>query len=233
MKLSTEVDQSAQKNGHVDTASLQRTHFSTSRLLEFFSETELAMQIGHSEGLWPLALAKELVDNAMDACEKAGIPPALRITVRPDALTVADNGPGLPTRVLERSLDYAVRVSDKSHYVSPTRGQLGNALKCIWAAPFVAGGCIRGLVEVSTGGARHAVEVSLDRITQTPQLSLQQNPSVVKTGTHVRLNWPGIATAILRAILRTSFTTSNDSGAPTPPSTRTGCSSFVSARAAC
>ena len=38
---------------------------------------------------------------------------------------------------LERSLDYLVRVSDKAHYVSPSRGQLGNALKCVWAAPYV------------------------------------------------------------------------------------------------
>jgi hypothetical protein len=95
--IDTEVKQTAQKNGHLDTESgLQRTHFSTSRLLEFFSETELTMQIGHPEHLWSLALAKELIDNAMDACEKARIRPAVRITVEPDALTVADNGPGLP-----------------------------------------------------------------------------------------------------------------------------------------
>src|SRR5262245_11420346 len=60
-------------------------------------------------------------------------------------------------------LDDAVRISDKSHYVSPTRGQLGNALKCLWAAPFVVSG-ERGLVEVAARGVRHRVEVSLDRI---------------------------------------------------------------------
>ena len=37
------------------TATLERTTFSTSRLLEFFSEKELAMQMGHSADWWPLA----------------------------------------------------------------------------------------------------------------------------------------------------------------------------------
>ena len=52
---------------------------------------------------------------------------------------------------IERSLDYLVRVSDKAHYVGPSRGQLGNALKCVWAAPYVARG-EQGAIEVVTRG---------------------------------------------------------------------------------
>jgi DNA topoisomerase VI subunit B len=173
---------------------LERTAFSTSRLLEFFSETELTMQIGHPRHLWPLALMRELVDNALDACENAGTSPAIRVRVEPDAVSVADNGPGLPHHLLERSLDYTVRVSDKAHYVSPTRGQLGNALKCLWAAPFVADGT-HGRVEIVTGAERHVVDVTLNRIAQEPQLQHQVFPAdgLVKTGTSVRLHWPAIA----------------------------------------
>jgi DNA topoisomerase VI subunit B len=172
---------------------LQRTAFTTSRLLEFFTEKELAMQIGHPRHLWALALLKELNDNALDACESAGAPPVVRVTIEADALTVQDNGPGLPDEVLGRSLDYAVRVSDKAHYVSPTRGQLGNALKCVWAAPFVADG-ERGRVEVVTGGRRHVIDVGLDRLEQKPQLRHEVlRDGAVRTGTLVRLHWPEVA----------------------------------------
>src|SRR5687768_18561084 len=110
---------------------LQRTAFETSRLLEFFDQKELQMQIGHNRDLWPLALVKELIDNGLDACEGAGIAPVLCVNVDFNAVAVSDNGPGLPASVLRRSLDYSIRVSDKRHYVAPTRGQLGNALKTI------------------------------------------------------------------------------------------------------
>lgn len=173
---------------------LDRTPFTTSRLLEFFTEKELTMQIGHPQYLWPLALVRELIDNGMDACENAGASPAIRLIVQPDAVAVADNGPGLPPDVLEQSLDYSVRVSDKSYYVSPTRGQLGNALKCVWAAPFVADGA-SGRVEVVTRGERHVIDVTLDRIAQTPHVRHERLPSdgLVKRGTSVRLHWTKIA----------------------------------------
>src|SRR5262245_47637364 len=130
---------------------LHRTAFETSRLLEFFTEKELSMQIGAARHQWPAALLKELIDNALDACESAGVPPEITVTVTPEFFSVQDNGLGLPVKTLERSLDYLVRVSDKSYYVSPTRGQLGNALKCVWAAPYVAHG-ERGHIDVITGG---------------------------------------------------------------------------------
>lgn len=43
---------------------LDRTTFQMSRVLEFFSEKELQMQIGFPRQLWPIALLKELIDNA-------------------------------------------------------------------------------------------------------------------------------------------------------------------------
>ena len=55
---------------------------------------------------------------------------------RQGPFTVEDNGPGMSQELIQRSLDYEIRVSDKMYYVSPSRGQLGNALKCLWAAPY-------------------------------------------------------------------------------------------------
>jgi DNA topoisomerase VI subunit B len=73
-----------------------------SRALEFFSEKELQMQIGFPVGGWPIALLKELIDNALDACETAGMLPDIEVVLEPDALSVRDNGPGLPASTLER-----------------------------------------------------------------------------------------------------------------------------------
>jgi DNA topoisomerase VI subunit B len=176
-------------------ATLQRTTFETSRLLEFFTEKELTMQIGHRRAVWPLALLKELLDNALDACETAGITPQILVTVESDRLTVEDNGPGLPAATLERSLDYLVRVSDKAHYVSPTRGQLGNALKCLWAAPYVVDG-EHGHVEVWSHGQHHTIDVHLDRIAQAPQLAHAVEAGLVKSGTRLALHWAGIASCL-------------------------------------
>lgn len=176
---------------------LDRQTFTLSRALEFFSERELTTQIGYERSWWPIALAKELIDNALDACETAGRAPEIAITLDPDALTVQDNGPGLPLATLERSLDYQVRVSDKLAYTSPTRGQQGNALKTVWAAPYVLDGH-QGLVEVTTGGTTHQVHVALDRIAQEPAITLSQIPDGhVKIGTAIKMHWPKIASYLM------------------------------------
>lgn len=173
-------------------ATLQRETFSTSRLLEFFTEKELNMQIGVEQNRWAIALLKELIDNALDACEGAGIAPVIEVEIEDDAVSVRDNGPGIPADTINRSLDYSVRVSDKSYYVSPTRGQLGNALKCLWAAPYVVTG-LRGAIEAHANGRGHVIDVQLDRIAQEPRIDLTETDSEVKTGTFIKFGWPEIA----------------------------------------
>jgi len=177
-------------------STLDRITFETSRELEFFSESELQMQIGHGPNVWPIALVKELIDNALDACEDVSTPPEVNVTVRPDMVAVSDNGPGLPAETLEESLDYIKRVSDKTHYIGPTRGQLGNALKCVWAAPFVATPSDHGRVDVVTGGTEYRVLVTLDKIEGKPELDVETRPApaeLAKTGTTVRLHWTDVA----------------------------------------
>ncbi|MFH1743230.1 MAG: ATP-binding protein [bacterium] len=171
---------------------LQRTTFKTSRLLEYFSEKELTMQIGHTRLMWPIALLKELIDNALDACEGAGVQPVIEVTIEDDSVLVRDNGPGIPRATIEKSLDYIYRVSDKTNYVSPSRGQLGNALKCVWAAPYVVNGEY-GRVDVEVGGEIHRIKVILDRVAQEPRIDHHVETGNVKKGTLVRIHWDGIA----------------------------------------
>jgi DNA topoisomerase VI subunit B len=109
-------------------ATTGRTAFVTDRGLEFLTESELTTQLGYGRAMWPLVLVKELIDNALDACESADVgAPQITIALEADALTVTDNGPGLKPAIVGKSLDYRVRISDKKYYVAPTRGQLGRA----------------------------------------------------------------------------------------------------------
>src|SRR5262249_49677954 len=90
-------------------ALLTRTPFEMHRVLEFFTERELQMQIGVPRYQWLAALTNELIDNGLDACETAGIAPEIAVSLDRATLTVCDNGPCLPETTIERSLDYLRR----------------------------------------------------------------------------------------------------------------------------
>ena len=176
---------------------LNRETFKQNRTLEFFSEKELSMQLGHSRQFWTIAIVKELIDNSLDACETAGILPEIHIKADETYLTIADNGPGIPEKTILDSLNYLVRVSDKNLYIAPSRGQLGNALKCLYAVPFVLSGGI-GRVNIETGGKAHKIEISVDQIAQEPALKHTIENSLVKNGTLVKIYLSEIASSLER-----------------------------------
>src|SRR5262249_37929631 len=101
---------------------LTRVPFHVSRLMEFCTPHELVNQTGHDVWQWPLVVVKELADNALDACEEVGITPIIWVEVKGDKLVITDNGPGIPTSVIDGVLDYSIRVSSREAYCSPTRG---------------------------------------------------------------------------------------------------------------
>ena len=169
------------------TARLRRETFRTSRLLDFASEKELIAQTGHQPAQWPLVVLKELIDNALDACEESGIAPDIVIAVNEAGIRVTDNGPGIPAKTIEGVLDFTVRVSSREAYVSPTRGAQGNALKTIIAMPFVLGQ--EGAVEIEARGVRHLIYLEVDDVRQEPVVHHGQEKSAVKVGTVVRVPW--------------------------------------------
>ena len=165
---------------------LTRETFTTSRLLDFFSEKELTAQVGHGRQDWPLVAVKELIDNALDACEDARISPQIHVEISTAGITVADNGPGIPAETVTGVLDFTIRVSSREAYVSPCRGAQGNALKTLVAMPFVLDGG-NGMVEIEAHGVRHRIVTRVDRIAQKPILDHQQKPGPVKNGSCVRV----------------------------------------------
>ena len=171
---------------------LNRTTLTTSRLLDFCSEKELTAQTGHERAQWPLVVLKELVDNALDACEDARVAPEIEVIVNAGSIEVADNGPGIPASTIEGVLDFSVRVSNREAYVAPDRGAQGNALKTIVAIPFVLDGH-EGLTQVTAHSVRHDITVRVDPIRQQPIISDDRSPAIVRNGTTVRVSWPGSA----------------------------------------
>ncbi len=177
----------------VTTTRLTRTTLRTSRLLDFCSRKELIAQTGHEPESWPVVALKELLDNALDACEEAGIAPEITVKVDAEGITVVDNGPGIPSSTIDGVLDFSVRVSNREAYVAPDRGAQGNALKTIVAMPFVLDG-EAGLVDITARGERHRITLQVDRIRQEPVIDHKRQPAPdVKTGTTVAVYWPDLA----------------------------------------
>lgn len=170
---------------------MKRNAFVTSRQYEFFTEKELTMQFGVPKALWVAMTIKELIDNALDATESTNVAPKIEITLDPNSVSIRDNGPGMPASTIKSALDYGVRVSDKTHYVSPTRGQLGNAWKTIFPAAYVATEQ-KSAVEITACGTHHVIEVSVDRTTKETRIRHEKTP-LVQNGTAVTVHWPGIA----------------------------------------
>lgn len=185
-------------------AFLSRETFTTNRLLEYFGEKELVLQTGHDRDAWPDVIIKELVDNALDAAEGAGVAPIIEVAVAEGNITVTDNGPGIAPEVVGRILDFDSKTSSKDFYISPTRGAQGNALKTVLGIVHVLGGAA-GQLEIESQGIKHLIGVTVNRIKQEPVISHEQTPSDVKSGAAVRvelacLNGDGIQAKFLQRV---------------------------------
>ena len=176
------------------TAPAPRTTFNTSRLLEFCSQKELTAQTGHEPDDWLLVIVKELIDNALDIAEEAGIAPVVRVTVARGRIRVRDNGPGIRPETVTSILNFATRTSSREAYVAPDRGRQGNALKTIIAMPFALSG-EEGSVEIVAHGIRHEITFRVDRIAQRPVIDHRQDPAPVRNGTAVTVHWPEVSIA--------------------------------------
>ena len=176
---------------------LTRVAFRVSRLMEFCTRRELQNQTGHGVEQWPLVVLKELVDNALDACEEAEVPPVISITVERGSIVVEDNANGIKTSTIKSILDYTIRVSSREAYVSPTRGAQGNAIKTILAMGYVldrerqdGNAEAVGVTTIETRGLEHRIEFKVDHVNNEPKIAHTTSPSPVNIGTRITINWP-------------------------------------------
>jgi hypothetical protein len=165
---------------------LERTTFETSRTGEYFYDHELAKQTGQPRHNFATVVLKELVDNALDACETVGVAPEVGIGVADEPgvirLTVSDNGSGIPPETVGKILDFDVRVSDKAAYRSPTRGAQGNALKTVVGIAHALGGIEPVVVEAC--GIRHDIRAWVD---PADELRVNHDPARADTGPGTRV----------------------------------------------
>jgi DNA topoisomerase VI subunit B len=173
---------------------LTRVPFTVSRLMEFCTRRELVNQTGHDFYEWPLVMLKELVDNALDACEEAEIAPVISISVRNSSIIITDNGPGIPAKTINAILDYSIRVSSREAYVSPTRGAQGNALKTIMPMAYVLnehhGEDASGKTILEANGLAHHITFSVEHIKQEPKIEHTTRRSTVVRGTRITVTLP-------------------------------------------
>jgi DNA topoisomerase VI subunit B len=147
-------------------AALHRELFAMPRAGEFFDLRALQAQTGRTLDKFADVVVKELVDNALDACESSGRRPDVFLGVEeseesgPQMITVGDNGPGMTTELLDQLLDFSLLVSDKSAYRSPTRGSQGNALKTVLGIATAFGRTEPVIVE--SLGVRHEMRAGVD-----------------------------------------------------------------------
>jgi hypothetical protein len=167
------------------------------RLMEFCTKHELQNQTGHSVDQWPLVVFKELMDNALDGCEEAEIPPAISVAITPASFTIMDNGVGIKPSTVKSILDYNIRVSSREAYVSPTRGAQGNALKTILAMGYVLDRERRerqaeavGVTVIETKGVRHSIRFEVDHINNQPRITHTTARSTIDFGTMITVEWP-------------------------------------------
>jgi DNA topoisomerase VI subunit B len=177
----------AKTKGKGDT--FERKTFSVSRLAEFATLDELTKQTGQPPENWVLVVIKELVDNALDEAEKAGIAPNVEVVVSDNSITVADLGRGVPHALIKALTDYSIKTSSNAAYVSPTRGQQGNALQSILPMGFVLDGK-QGEILIESQGRAHAIRFTVDPVRKTPVVSCDIAQSAVKIGTRITVRWP-------------------------------------------
>ena len=146
--------------------SMARTAFSVSRDLELVTQDGLTKRMGIVREGWLRATVKELIDNALDACEEAGIDPEIKITIAGSVLTVADNGPGVAPETVERLCTLAERTSSREAYAAPDRGAQGNALQTIMLLGFGFGREVSGIT-IESRGVNHQIQLRVNRLART------------------------------------------------------------------
>jgi hypothetical protein len=166
--------------------------FSTPRDLEFASPGELAKRMGAPRALWLRAALKELIDNALDACEEAGFVPDIMVEIAAAGrVTVRDNGPGIPPEVVELLCQRDLRTSSREAYAEPSRGAQGNALQVLMCLPLGLGQDVARTTIVARG-VEHEIVVKVNRLAGRLDVEHTQRAAAETPGTAVTIELPGL-----------------------------------------
>jgi DNA topoisomerase-6 subunit B len=124
-----------------------------------------------------LTTVKEAVDNAMDACEEAGIVPEIAVDMVQTGenrfrVSVTDNGPGIVRKQIPR-IFAKLLYGSKFHRLRMSRGQQGIGISAAGMyGQLTTGGATRILSRTRSGKTAHLIEVHID--------TRRNNPSILK-----------------------------------------------------
>jgi DNA topoisomerase-6 subunit B len=127
-----------------------------------------------------LTAIKEAVDNSLDACEEAGIPPDLEILIQEISedrfrITVGDNGPGIVKNQIPRIFGKLLYGS-KFHVLKQSRGQQGIGISAAGMySQLTTGKPVRIVSRTGKGKPAHSYEIQID--------TRKNNPEVISEGT--------------------------------------------------
>lgn len=165
---------------------LNRIITETSRASEYFDSKELQAQTGQHKENFATVILKELLDNALDACEAIGRRPEIMIDINPDTdkftMSIHDNGKGISSDIVEKILNFNTRTSDKSIYRTPTRGSQGNALKTVLGIPYALGSDAPILIEGQ--GIKHTIHIGIN---PAGKVWIEHNKDPIKTHTGTKI----------------------------------------------
>jgi hypothetical protein len=164
---------------------------------ELFTEAGLTRHLGVGRDDWFLALLKELLDDAIDACEISGVSsPDIGVKITHTTLAIAYNGHSLLKAPLSEYVLSSAESISESPYLSLSRGQKGNTLKSLLAAGLLVDGD-SSCVHVESCGQRHVIEVRHRTNTDGPVLNHAVQESDVITGVKITFFYPSSARSLL------------------------------------
>ena len=145
-----------------------------------------------------LTTVKEAVDNALDACEEAGILPRLMIAIEPVTETrlkviVADNGPGIVKSQIPK-IFAKLLYGSKFHSLKQSRGQQGIGISAAGMyGQLTTGKPIIITSKPSTRKPAHYYELHIDTRKNNPEILKEEDVDWVfaKTGTEVIIEMEG------------------------------------------
>jgi DNA topoisomerase-6 subunit B len=144
-----------------------------------------------------LTAVKEAVDNAIDACEEAGLLPALRVEIerRGDGvfrIAVEDNGPGIVDRQIAKIFGKLLYGS-KFHKLGQSRGQQGLGISAAGMyGQLTTGQPMRILTRTSTRRPARELVLSIDTAHNRPKVHREGAIDwAIKHGTRVEFELEG------------------------------------------
>ena len=141
-----------------------------------------------------LTTVKEAVDNALDACEEAGVLPEVRVKLEPTEredrfrVTVEDNGPGIVRRQVGRIFGKLLYGS-KFHRLKMSRGQQGIGISAAGMyGHLTTGKPVAIKSQTSDAGPAHYFEIVVDTRTNEPRILKEEKVEWNRhTGTSVQI----------------------------------------------